>query len=50
VSVSRRDRFLPTWEGRDAQWCLYPDLRGVVVVATQAQHVNLAEWRTSGPA
>ena len=44
VSVSRRDGRLPTWEQvRDAQWMLYPDRAGVVVVAPADQHVNLRE-------
>lgn len=44
ISVSRRDGALPGWyEARDAQWLLYPGEPGVIVVAPQSQHVNLAE-------
>lgn len=44
VSVSRRDRALPTWEQtRDVWWMIYPDALGVIVVAPESKHVNIAE-------
>lgn len=44
VSVSHPDNRLPGWaEVRDAQWLLYPDRPGVVVVAAQTSHVNISE-------
>jgi hypothetical protein len=44
VSVSRRDGRFPAWEQvRDAQWLVYPDRAGIVVVAPPGEHVNLRE-------
>ncbi|MBA3654565.1 MAG: hypothetical protein H0W70_10270 [Actinobacteria bacterium] len=44
LSLSRRDRTFPTWEQtRDAWWLIYPNLAGVIVVAPQTKHVNVAE-------
>jgi hypothetical protein len=44
VSLSRQDRAFPTWlQVRDANWLIYPDRAGVVVVAPMTTHVNLAE-------
>src|SRR5579872_244389 len=44
VSVSSADGTLPGWYYvRDAQRLLYPDHAGIVVIAPEASHVNLAE-------
>lgn len=44
VSLSRRDRVMPTWEQtRDAWWLLYGATPGVIVVAPRDEHVNRAE-------
>lgn len=44
VSLSRRDRIMPTWEQtRDAWWAVYDQTPGVVVVAPRTEHVNIAE-------
>jgi hypothetical protein len=44
VSVSHRSGALPTWYVlRDAQWMLYPDRLGVVVVAATGDHYSVAE-------
>lgn len=44
VSVSHRSGALPGWyELRDAQWLLYPDRAGLIVVAPRAEHVDLSE-------
>lgn len=44
VSVSSADSTLPSWyHVRNAQWLLYPDHAGIIVVAQQANHVNLSE-------
>lgn len=44
VSVSRRDRTMPTWEQtRDAWWLIYDTIPGVIVVAPRDEHVNIAE-------
>jgi hypothetical protein len=44
LSLSRRDRKMPTWEQlRDVWRLLYPDVLAVVVIPPAAQHVNIAE-------
>lgn len=44
VSVSSADGTLPSWYYvRDAQWLLYPDHAGIIVVAPESKHVNLSE-------
>lgn len=44
VSMSRRDRKMPTWEQvRDIWWECYPNRKGIVVIAPKAEHVNIAE-------
>lgn len=44
VSVSRRDRVMPTWEQTADVWRLvYADVYGVIVVAPDSHHVNIAE-------
>jgi hypothetical protein len=44
VSLSRRDRKMPTWEQvRDAGWLIHPDDYGVIVVAPKSQHVDIGE-------
>lgn len=43
VSVSHYDNSLPGWyEVRDAQWLLYPDQPGLVVIAPVGEHVDIA--------
>lgn len=44
VSLSRRDDNLPGWyELKDAQWLLYPENRGLVVIAPETEHFSIAE-------
>jgi hypothetical protein len=44
VSVSLQSGSLPSWEQvRDAQWLLYPDEPGVIVVAPEGEHFSIAE-------
>jgi hypothetical protein len=44
VSVSLESGHLPAWEQvRDAQWLLYPDRPGMIVIAPASEHVNIAE-------
>ena len=44
VSLSRRDRRMPSWEETADVWRLvYPDVYGVIVVAPESHHVNIAE-------
>ena len=44
LSLSRRDRVMPTWEQlRDVWRLLYPDVLAVVVIPPAADHVNIAE-------
>lgn len=44
LSVSRRDRTLPTWEQvRDVKQLLYPDLVGLIVLAPVVEHYSFAE-------
>lgn len=44
VSVSRRDRVMPTWgQTRDAWWLIYDQVPGVIVVAPPQEHVDIAE-------
>lgn len=44
VSLSRRDRVLPTWEQtRDAFRLIYPDRFGVVVIPPTEKHVDWGE-------
>jgi hypothetical protein len=44
VSVSRRDRCLPTWEQtRDIWRLIYPAVAGVIVIPAETSHVNMAE-------
>jgi len=44
VSVSSADGTLPSWYYvRNAQWLLYPDHAGIIVVAPGSRHVNLSE-------
>lgn len=43
VSVSNPANTMPTWhEVRDAGWLLYPGHHGIIVVAPQSTHVNIA--------
>jgi hypothetical protein len=43
VSVSHADNTMPGWyEVRDAGWALYPARFGIIVVAPQDRHVNIA--------
>lgn len=44
VSVSRRDRVMPTWEQtRDVYRLVYPNVFGVIVIPPGDLHVNFAE-------
>lgn len=44
VSISRRDRVMPTWEQvREAFRLIHPDRYGVVVIPPADKHVNIAE-------
>jgi hypothetical protein len=44
VSVSLADQTLPGWYlTRNAQWLVYPGQAGLVVVAPEDRHVNLAQ-------
>lgn len=44
LSMSRRDRTMPTWEQiRDLVWLVYPGWVAVVVIAPQDEHVNIPE-------
>ena len=45
VSLSRRDGTLPSWEEvRDAQWLIYPEDPGLIVVAPADEH-----WSNPAP-
>lgn len=44
LSVSLASGLLPSWEQlRDAQWLLYPDQAGVVVIAPAGEHYSIRE-------
>ena len=44
VSMSRRDRKLPTWEQlRDLWWLMYPDIVGMQLIVPHTEHVNINE-------
>lgn len=44
VSLSRRDKIMPTWEQtRDAHRIIHPEHYGMIVVAPEEHHVNIAE-------
>jgi hypothetical protein len=44
LSVSLASGLLPSWEQlRDAQWLLYPDQAGIVVIAPAGEHYSIGE-------
>lgn len=43
VSLSNRANTMPTWyEVRNAGWLLYPSRFGIVVIAPESRHINIA--------